>query len=206
MTSQEYECQWHLELVTDADTEPLDTDTVLTDHLRSPNGTAESDYVTGLIKAARRMAERVTKRALVSQTWRLMLDRFPMGPCPIVVPRPPLASVASIEYVDLDGTLTTWDGSPLPYDVSAPSGPFATSARLRPTYGTCWPVARCQMDAVQVNFTAGYADGEIPADILHGMLLVVGEFYKQRSESVHAMNQNPALIRAVDLWLPYRVS
>jgi uncharacterized phiE125 gp8 family phage protein len=203
---QEYECHSHLELVEPSLTEPLVAATVLSDHLRSPNGTAETDYVTALIKVARRMAERTTRRALMRQTWRLVLDRFPVGLCPMVIPRPPLVGIERIEYLDVDGVTQEWGGSPAPYDVSAPIGPAATPARVRPVYGTCWPVARCQMDAVTVTFTAGYPENQIPEDILHGMLLVIAELYKQRSLSVHAPNQNKALIQAENLWAAYRIA
>ncbi len=208
---QYYSCDWHLELVEPPSSEPLDAAIVLSDHLRSPNGTVDLDYVTQLVRAARRMAERVTRRSLKTQTWDFVADRFPGGQCPIVLPRPPVQSVTSVIYIDTDGNEQTWSGSPLPYEVSAPSGPFAGAARIKPVYGTIWPIARFQMDAVRIRFVAGYPDSgsparsDIPEDLLHGMQLVIGEFYKQRSESVHAPNQNPALIRAHDLWAPYRV-
>ena len=82
---------------------------------------------------------------------------------------------------------------------------------VTPVYNTCWPQARCEVGAVVVTYDAGYVDeasptqAQIPEDIQQGQLIVIGELYKQRSESVHAGNQNPALIRARDLWMPYRV-
>lgn len=201
--------RWHLEQLEapDLTTDPLLIEAVRDDHLRAPNGTAEDDYIAGLMATSLRMAERVTNRSLLPTSWRQVMDRFPYE---IVLQRPPLMTVTSIVYVDPDGVEQTLaGGSPEAFWVSAPLGPKAPKGRLRPLYGTSWPATRCQPDAVRVTFTGGYplgADGiaDIPEDITHGRLLVIGELYKQRSESVHAFNQNPALIRARDLFLGYR--
>lgn len=202
---------WYLEQLEtpDASADPLDLATVRDDHLRSPNGSAEDGYIARLMLTSLRMAERVTNRSLLPTSWRQVHARFPYE---IVLQRPPLLTVSGIMYVDPDGAEQTLDGgSPEAFWMIAPLGPRAPKGRLRPLYGTCWPATRCQPDAVRVTFTAGYPLNEstdvadIPEDITHGRLLVIGELYKQRSESVHAFNQNPALIRARNLWLPYRV-
>ena len=202
--------RWHLELVTAPTTEPLTLANVRDNHLRVTNGTAEDDYIETLIRVARRRAERVTRRALATQTWRMVLDRFPCER-ELLLPLPPLQEVVSIDYLDEDGVRTTWGGSPLPYDVTIPSGPTAGRARVAPVYDTTWPDHRRQLGSVRIQFTCGYADAgspalpDVPEDIAHGMLLMVGELYKQRSISVHAFAQNPALITARELWLGYRV-
>lgn len=197
---------WHLELVEPP--RPLNVLTVARvrdSHLRSPNGELEDCELERLIAAAYRMAERTTRRALAVQRWRLVMDRFPCGE--IVLPPAPLISVESIDYVDAAGVDQEYAGSPPVYQVTRPTGPQAGRGRIRPAYGTFWPSTRSVPDAVTVEFRAGYGSGtgSVPDDILHGMLLVIGELYKQRSESVHAFNQNPALIRARDLWLGYRL-
>lgn len=192
----------HLELITPPTSEPLELDFVRDQHLRVANGSEEDWYLEQLIKAARRAGERITRRAFYPQTWAYVLDAFPAYE--IVLPRPPLRSVTSITYLDEDGVEQTLAGSPSGYVVTTPSGPYAKYGRIRPAYDETWPATRNQIGAVTVTFEAGYDVGDVPEDILQGMLLTVGEFYKQRSESVHAFNQNPALIRARDLWLGYR--
>lgn len=202
-----------LQLITgpDASLDPLSLAVVRDQHLRSAIGDEadENAYVTRLMTASWRRAERKTRRALFAQQWRLSLDRFPVSGV-IVLPKPPLQSVDSITYVDEDGVEQTWGGSPLPYVVQAPSGPTAGYAMVRLAYDGTWPTARCQPGAVTVTFTCGYpatgspAVADVPEDITHGRLLFIGELYKQRSESVHAFNQNPAVISADSLWLQYR--
>lgn len=202
---------WFLEQLQapDLTKDPLLLEAVRDDHLRSPNGTAEDDYIAGLIVTSLRMAERVTNRSLLPTSLRLVMDRFPSE---IVLPHPPLTSVTDITYVDPDGVEQTLaGGSPEAFWMSAPLGPRAPKGRLQPLYGTSWPSTRCQPDAVRVTFTGGYPligtpeVAEIPEDITHGRLLVIAELYKQRSESVHGIKSNSAFIRARDLWLGYRL-
>lgn len=203
----------HLELVDGPDwtLDPLTLERVRDDHLHVTN-TVENDYIASLMKVSDRQAERVTRRAHLTQRWMLVADRFPCAYQPLVLPKPPTQEVEEIRYVDADGVEQVWGGSPLPYDVSAPSGPEATCAEVRPVYNTQWPVTRFGiLEAVFVTFRAGYPEVgspavcDVPEDITHGRLILIAELYKQRSESIDSRYSSPAFIRARDLWLNYRV-
>lgn len=203
--------RWHLEQSADEGpdfaADPLQVPFVRDQHLKTANGTAEDEYIEWLLRASYRQAERKTLRSLIPQTWRLVMNAFPWGD--IVLDRPPLLSVTSIEYVDQNGDDAALDGSPLEYEVDAPSGPTAGRGRIRPVSGGSWPSARTQGNAVTVTFRAGYdlvnSIASIPEDITDGRLLWIAERYKQRSLSVHALNQTDAVIRARSLWMDYRV-
>lgn len=207
MTAWDQDVTWHLEEVTAPDIIGADTlalDDVRDNHLRGANGTAEDAYIQRLMLASYRAAERGTWRALLPQTWAMVLDRFPCGP--IVLPKPPLISVTSITYTDTAGDSQVLTGSPEQFQVVVPSGPKAQKGYVRPSYGASWPSTQTIAEAVRIEFTCGYptADGvvQIPEDIDHARLLYIAELYKQRSES--ARENNPALIRAKDIWLEYR--
>lgn len=195
-----------LTLVEPPEDEPLTVDEVRDDHLRTSNGSAENAYIERLIRATRREGERTTRRAWMPQTWTQAMDWFPAV---IYVQRPPLIEVESIVYLDGDGVEQTLAASA--YRVSA-AGDGNRLPRIAPAYGTCWPVTRCELEAVTVRFRAGYVDGgspevaAVPEDLTQGQLLMIGELYKQRSESVNAFQQQPAMIRARDLWQRYRVA
>lgn len=148
--------------------------------LRVANGAVEDPFVSGAIAAATDACEKDTGRALKTQTWELVLSRFPYGSTYIVIPRLPLISIDSIEYVDPDGTTQTLAGSPAEY-ITVPSGEFRR-ARLTPLYGETWPPTRYQENAVTITFTCGYED-EIPEPLLSGIGLMVGELYTRRSLS-----------------------
>lgn len=204
--------RWHLEQVEGPDLEldPLTVAVVRDDHLRAANGTAEDDYIERLIRVSYHRGERKSWRSWCTQEWALVLDGFPWCSGEIWLPRPPIQAVVSVEYIDSDGNEQTWGGSPLPYAVSLPSGLTAGKAVLRPAYNQTWPTTRCQPDAVTVTYRAGYpevgspATCDIPEDLQHARLLLIGELYKQRSLSVHAFNQNPAIVQADNIFRDYR--
>ena len=69
-----------LTLVTAPASEPVSL-TEAKAHLRLDSADDDS-LITALIRSARETAEAHMRRALVSQTWRLSLDRFPAAPQP----------------------------------------------------------------------------------------------------------------------------
>jgi uncharacterized phiE125 gp8 family phage protein len=206
----DYGVRWHLEQVTAPDIVGSDTlaiEDVRDNHLRGANGTTEDAYIQRLMGASYRAAERGTWRALLPQTWDLVLDRFPAGlDGRIEFPLPPLQSVVSLAYTDSAGDAQELAVSPEEFQIVAPSGPKAAKGYILPLSSGSWPSIASIAEAVRVRFTAGYplVDGvaEIPEDIDQGRLLYIGELYKQRSES--ARENSPALIRAKDIWLEYR--
>jgi uncharacterized phiE125 gp8 family phage protein len=185
--------------------DPLSVPFVRDQHLRAPDGDAETAYLDHLIRVSLFEAERITWRTLLPTsgcTFRID-GGFPWTSV-IVIPRPPLISVESIDYVDPAGVTQTLTGSPAAFTVSTPQGPTAKKGRITPLYGEVWPTTRAQLDAVTVHLTAGYAVGSLPDDLTHGRLLLIGELYKQRSESVVGLTPTPAVVRALDLFKRYR--
>lgn len=139
--------------------------------------TADDVLLTALIVAAREQAEHTTGRSLVSQSWRLTLDRFPAGA--IVLPRAPLSSVTSITYVDTDGATQTLDAGEYRVITDRVLG------EVVPVYDGQWPTARCTQNAVTVEFVSGYgAAATVPRAIKQWILLAVGGWYGQREAIV----------------------
>ncbi|MDH5244810.1 MAG: hypothetical protein OEW98_00040 [Betaproteobacteria bacterium] len=199
---------WHLALTTPPSDAAVSV-ALAQRFTRDPNGRAESVLYELWSGAARRMAERRTLRAIGTQSWSLVLSAFPWSY--IRVPKPPLIEVTGITYLDGDGVTQTLAASPADFVVEAPAGPTAQCASVWPLAGESWPATAAEPGAVQVAFTCGYdvldqtAVNALPEDILAGMLLVLGEMFKQRSESVQQPNNTHAVIRAYDLWDGYRV-
>lgn len=204
------ECvRWHLELVSPPATEPVSLEFVRDEFLRTANDDAEDAYIKHLITVTRRAGERTTRRAFIDQRWELVMDRFPSRQ--IELPRPPGIEVVEITYLDDAGDEQTW--SPSEYRISRPIGPTAGKTVIRPVYNGFWPQHRVDLDSVRVTYRAGYVkntsptDPDVPEDIIEGMLRMIGELYKRRSESMEMIGGQvtPAIIRALDFWLPYRV-
>ena len=122
-------------------------------------------------------------RAIMTQTWDLSLDGFPnAGKRQIRVPLPPLQSVSSITYIDTEGATQTLATSV--YDVFGIGG--SQPAQIAEAHGESWPSTRQQPDAVTVRFVAGYggAAADVPQDIRHALLLIIGHWYARREETI----------------------
>jgi hypothetical protein len=133
----------------------------------------DDSLISRIVAAARHQVETDTGRQLIPAQWTLTLDRFPLtwdgginyggtgGPGGepyrpdwngMVIPRPPLIAVNSIQYVDPNGVTQTWSNTL--YRVDSQSEP----ARVTPEYGQIYPVPRIVINAVTVQYWAGYGD------------------------------------------------
>lgn len=161
------------------------------DHLRV-EVTADDGLIARLITDAREWAERYTRRALVTQTWRLWAYQFPdchydqdgigrdaacLDCTALRLPGGKVQSVANVKYIDAAGTLQTLAGTEYTLDAKDPQRP----ARLVPAYGKAWPGTRDEPNAVQVEYVTGYgAAAAVPAIARQAILLHAGWHYEQR--------------------------
>ena len=192
---------WHTIRTVEPTDLPVTVDYVQQQVIRVADTTAEQDYVDQCIRAATQDAELWTHRALQPQTWQQVLSGFPPSGR-IVVQRPPLISIISLQYYDEDNTLQSLAVSP-PAFQTIPSGAFA-KAEIRPLPGETFPSTYRRRDAVTVTFRAGYEDedaGEFEL-IKVGICLMVGELYKQRTLSVHAVHNTPSVLNVAHFWRP----
>ncbi len=174
----------------------------------APTANTTSDPLLSMfVSAARMYAENITRRALITQSWKLVLDSFPMpamnissanwygpqwgvGPGPLSVTMPdgrtlyeiylpmaPLQTVESIKYLDQNGVQQTLD--PGQYKVDAVSEP----GRLTPAYGCTWPATQNTASAVEIAYTCGFgAAAAVPAGIKQWILMRIGSMYEFREE------------------------
>lgn len=168
--------------------------------------TDDDDLITSLGKAARRLIERTYDCSLMQQTLELTLDRFPFldqlaWPSgyqwgwffqripmdklvgveswaereAIRLPRPPLQSVSSIDYTAMDGTSSSVDSAD--YVVDAKRSP----GRVAPGFGKRWPFTQWTLNAVTVQYVAGYASAaDVPDTYLTAIKLAVIQWYDNR--------------------------
>ncbi len=148
----------------------------------SPATHADDDLIESLIQAAREWCETFTGRAFIEQTWQIKLDSFPHK---FRLPRPPLMSVTSIQYVDTAGDTQTLATSV--YRVDSDSEP----GRVTLEHGQVWPSTLNVTNAVTLTYQAGYDSGSSPQDaskvpraVKQAILLMVGNMYENREEMV----------------------
>jgi len=172
-------------------------------HLRidaagSPPIHADDTLVTALIKTARNYLdgrEGRLGRALITQTWELVLDKFPVNE--MRIPLPPLQSVTSVKYDPPSGGEQTVLSSN--YIVDAVSSP----GWIVPVTGFAWPATMDTINAVRVRFVSGYGDeaSDLPDPIKQAMLLMLGHLYDNRGDE-----EMPGFPPAIDALLsPYEV-
>lgn len=185
-----------LKRITDAATEPV-TLAEAKLHIRPTSGSTEDALITSLIKTARMLAENETKRSFIEQTWQKTLDGFP---CAIELPYPPVTSVDSIVYIDVNGANQTL--APASYIADLLNEP----GWVVPAFGYVWPITRSVINAVTVQFKAGYGTTAalVPEPIKQWILLTAAHFYENRESSVPGVSITPLPFIA-GLLDPYRI-
>jgi uncharacterized phiE125 gp8 family phage protein len=139
-------------------------------HLRV-DGSDEDSLITTLIAAAENACSAKTQRAIAQKTFQLALDAFPDSS--IELQFPPLVSVQTIKYYDTNGVLQVVNSADYFLDkVSEPGW-------VSPAYGLVWPDTQERINAVVVDYTAGYTT--LPEDLRVWMLLAIGFLYQNRS-------------------------
>ena len=187
-------------------------------HLRVDTS-ADDALIDALVLAATADAEGVMKRAVMPQTWQFTLDSFfdpgvAVDPLPLTVDAvrgptfyngsaelqlrmPPVTAVVSVKYLDAaTGTLTTMN--PADYVLGTANDYVA---RLVPAYGKAWPATRAMPEAVQVQFTAGYANAAaVPELIKMWIKLRLGALYENRAAWTlrHEIQRNEHLDHMLD--------
>jgi uncharacterized phiE125 gp8 family phage protein len=166
-------------------------------HLRY-SATDQDSLISVLITAAREWAEAFCKRTFLTSINRIYtLDGFPQtgnsaynrlgfpydGKPIIHLPFPPIQSVTSITYLDVNGVRQTLDPTKYVVDLSKD-----TDCRIIPSVGNDWPTAQTETIAtVTINHVTGYASGA-PMRLVQAVKLLVGHWFWNR-ESVGAPQQ-----------------
>lgn len=161
-----------LKMVTDATAEPVDRFEAK-QHLRV-DITADDDLIDALITAARRMVERISGRALMTQTWDLVFDEWPA--LPLQIPRPPLSSITHIRYKDEAGNESTFASENYIVDTNSEPGRIALAKNKT------WPADVLYAIApVVVRFVAGHSTADdVSQEFKQAILLAVGHWYENR--------------------------
>lgn len=187
-----------LKLITGPASEPLTLDEAKL-HLRVDHS-ADDALITSIIVAARQGAEHLTGRALITQTWELALDAFPVAG--IAIARAGVQAITSVTYVDVAGATQTLASNTYSLDAET------TPAWLLPAIDTTWPDTLDTANALRVRFTCGYGDAasDVPDGIKAWMRLQIGAMYAQREAFVVGKPAVEIPGRFVDALLdPYRV-
>lgn len=140
--------------------------------------TSEDDLIALLIKAWRNQCERKTKRSFITQTLALYLDEFPSSD-EIELLRPPVQSVTSVTYVDINGGTQTFSSGSYTLDKKSLIPKIVLDS------DAYWPATSDVPNAVTVTYVAGYgAASAVPEDIKAAILCGVAHSYENRESIV----------------------
>lgn len=125
------------------------------------------ENLTDKLASAISHVEEITRRALITQEWKLTLPRFPRGRLPIVLPKGRLQAVSEITYLDENGDRQTLDAE------TYLTRPGVEPAEIVPGWRLVWPSCAVIEDSVEVTFSCGFGDdaGDVPGDLRAAVLL-----------------------------------
>jgi uncharacterized phiE125 gp8 family phage protein len=130
--------------------------------------------IASLIAGARLQVEALTRRALMTQTWRLTRDVWPAGGVLPLLPAP-LRALLAVRVYDPDGNAQALDPASFGLDaVAAPA--MLTFAR-----GALPPPGR-KAGGIEIDIECGYgAAADVPEPLRHAVRLLVAHWYEHRA-------------------------
>jgi len=151
--------------------------------------TADDALIDLLIVSARKYAEKITGRALYTQTVEEYYDTWNYV---LYMSITPVASVTSVQYKDENGTYQTWATTQYSTDLIGSPG------RIVVTENGTFPDTGMFANAIKITYVSGQTStATIDADVKTAMLLKIAMWYENRED----MRQGMANERSADVLL-----
>lgn len=155
----------------------------------------EDALIGSMISAARMQVESHTRRALITQTWRIVLDRWPSSAA-IVSPVSPLREIVAARVRDEAGEAQELDADIFIPNTASSPGLIAFDAGrvIHPSQDVA---------GIEIDIEAGYgAASDVPAPLVQAIRLLLARAYEFRGQD----ENNEAMPEGIaELLAPYRV-
>jgi uncharacterized phiE125 gp8 family phage protein len=160
------------------------------------DGTYLDDLITMWVEGITEVAQHELGRSLIHQGRRLTLDNFDAA---LKLDRPPLVSVESVKFYDVDGQLQTLD--PADYLVDTAKVP----GWVVPAPGRAWPATQGRIGAVIVDYTCGYGPtaASVPKSVALFILAKLAEQYDPATRLERDTVQSAFVDRLLDACSTY---
>lgn len=153
---------------------PVTVDNVKAQARITYSDAAQDELLSLYLQTAVNYATRRLARPLMTSTWKYCCDAFPCRG-PLELPLAPATSVTHVKYVGDDGLQQVWDADEYVVDVAS------EPARLCPVFGGAWPVIQPTLNAVEVQFVAGYGNAtSVPAEIKLAVIMLAAHYWENR--------------------------
>jgi hypothetical protein len=163
------------------------------------SGTSEDSLLAMYVAASREQIEEMTGLALITQQFRLTLDKFPNGLRTwwdgqqtgaigeiegansfnaIQLPRYRLQSVDAMRVYSIDGAPTTVSLSSFVIDTEQQPG------RIILRSNSTWPVALQSANSIEIDYTAGFGDtgASVPYALKLAVMQMAASLYQHRGD------------------------
>lgn len=149
----------------------------------------EDDLIEGLIRAARLMVETTSRRVLIEQRWRVVLDRWPEGG-QVPLPVAPLLAIDGIKVLDASGAATAIDASAI--DADLVSDPPCLAVSDAPEPGK-------PRNGIEIELRAGFGStpDAVPATLKLAIRILVAHWFENRGDVVGAQILPPEAMTLV---------
>lgn len=134
----------------------------------------QDDLIAGLVRAARLMVEAASRRILIEQSWRVVLDRWPIGGT-ILLPLSPLIAVDGIKVTDRSGNASDIPASA--FETDGFSDPPRVAVAGAPEPGK-------PRNGISIELRAGYgaAPEAVPATLKLAIRILVAHWFENRGD------------------------
>jgi uncharacterized phiE125 gp8 family phage protein len=157
----------------------------------------DDDVVTALIAGARVLVEAQTRRALITQSWRLVRDCWPADGRIAVLPAPLRSVIAARYYDELNATHAIDAGA---FVIDAASSTLSFAPWSMPAPGRI-PAG------IEIDVTVGYGDepSAVPEALRQALRMLVAHWYENRG--LIALGQTVSVMpaAAAALVAPFRM-
>ncbi|HZH53271.1 MAG TPA: head-tail connector protein [Microvirga sp.] len=162
------------------------------EHLRVDHD-AEDELIGGLIRAARLTVEAASRRLLIEQRWRVVMDRWPEGGA-VVLPLSPLIAVEGITVADEAGA--DFPVPPERIEADGLSDPPCILVSRPPQPGR-------ERNGIVITLRAGYgpAPEDAPATLRLAIKILVARWFENRGDIAGGQTLPP---EALALVAPFR--
>jgi uncharacterized phiE125 gp8 family phage protein len=157
----------------------------------------DNDVITGLVKGARSHVEIATRRALITQRWRLVRDCWPASGRLTVAPGP-LKQLVAARLYNNDGSTRALDLASFIVDKAGSVLALASGAIVAPGRAAA---------GIEIDVDVGYGDAasDVPEPLRQAIRLLLAHWYESRGimAGVGERAARPATVSA--LIAPFRM-